>query len=167
MYKRLTFLAVGLLIALAVACNGSSAESETREDSFAVGEAPFLVINNDNGGIIVRSGADATVAVNAVLRNPDRIEYQISQDGDVINIEAKSDSLGVFDFGGSPGADLEITAPAMTIIAIMLTLAASPPVKSDSIEPMLWVSRFLSPRSMAANPTVFVRTSPKMPPMVI
>ena len=48
------------------------------------------------------------------LRKPDDIEYTVTQQGDVIIVVAKTDDGGIFDFGDSPNAEIEITAPSNT-----------------------------------------------------
>ena len=109
-------LALGvLLVFLAVACDlGDSGPTETREASFIVGESPTIVVSGSNGSITVNSGTEGTVRVQATLRKPDDVEYEASQEGDTINVEAREKSRGIFNFGQSPGADIEITAPSNT-----------------------------------------------------
>lgn len=119
MYKKWTLIVAGLFIGLAAACGSFNGETETREDTFVVGGSPSLVVNNDNGRVAVKAGSDSSVTVKAILRNPNRVEYEISQVGGAIIIEAKSDSRGVFDFGESPGVDLEITAPSSTMLELL------------------------------------------------
>ena len=119
LYKKWTLIVAGLFIGLAAACGSFNGETETREDTFVVGGSPSLVVNNDNGRVAVKAGSDSSVTVKAILRNPNRVEYEISQVGGAIIIEAKSDSRGVFDFGESPGVDLEITAPSSTMLELL------------------------------------------------
>ncbi len=109
-------LALGvLLVFLAVACGaGDIGPTETRKDSFAVAGSPTIVVSGSNGSITVNSGTEGTVIVQATLRKPDDVEYEASQEGDTINIEAREKSRGIFNFGQSPGADIEITAPSNT-----------------------------------------------------
>ena len=108
------FLATVLIAALVLACSAFSDETEARNDTFSVGGSPWLIVDGDNGSITINPGEESTITVVATLRNPEGIEYSASQDGDLITIEAKSDSRGVFDFGESPGVDLEITTPPKT-----------------------------------------------------
>ena len=99
-----------LLLLLTGACNpGFTEVPETRDDSFAVGNAPRIVVNDANGRIIVRPGSDGAVRVLATLREPGRLAYEISQEGDTITVQAKRKSRGIFNFGNSAGADIEIT----------------------------------------------------------
>ena len=101
-----------LLVFLTAACSeGFTGPTETRDDSFFVGDSPRIVVSGGNGGIVVISGTDGTVRVHATLRKPDELEYKATQEGDTISVEAKGKSRGFFNFGQSPGASIEITAP--------------------------------------------------------
>jgi len=101
-----------LLVLLAVACSsGFTRPTETRDDSFAVGESPRVVVSNDHGRIIINPGTGGTVRVQATLRNPDDLEYDTTQEGDTISVEAK-------ETGDTSGADIEITAPSNTRVEL-------------------------------------------------
>ena len=76
------------------------------------------MVSGDNGRIIVNPGTAGTVRVLATLRKPDDLEYETIQDGDTISVVAKGESLGIFNFGQSPGADIEITAPSNTRVEL-------------------------------------------------
>ncbi len=58
--------------------------------------------------------------VQATLRKPDDLDYEITQEGDTISVEAKEKrkSFGIFNFGESPGAHIEITAPSNTRVEL-------------------------------------------------
>ena len=108
-----------LLICLTAACStGSTGPTETRDDSFVVGESPRIVVSGGNGHIIVEPGRDGTVRVQANLTKPDDLEYETTQEGDTITVEAKDRSRGIFNFGDSPGADIAITAPSKTRVEL-------------------------------------------------
>ena len=115
MSMRLMFLFAGLFIGLASACGLVSDEStDVRGDSFVVGGTPNVVVTGENGRVTVNAGPDNRVDVKATLRRPEDIEYEITQKGDLITIVAKTDEGGIFDFGDSPNAEIEITAPSNT-----------------------------------------------------
>ena len=117
--KRGVWILGGLVVLLTAACGqGFTGPTETRDDSFEVGDSPKVVVSSGNGRIIVRPGTDGAVRVEAVLRRPDNLEYEISRDGDTITVEAKEKGLGVFRFGKSPGADIEITTPSDTRVEL-------------------------------------------------
>lgn len=119
MNTKFTVLFALLLVGLASACGlGSGGATETRNDPFVVGDEPRVIVTGDNGRVIVISGPDRTVSVKATLRKPDKIEYQITQEGDTINVTAKTDGGGIFNFGQSAAADIEITTPANTSIEL-------------------------------------------------
>ena len=108
-----------LLVFLTAACSeGFTGPTETRDDSFVVGESPRVIVSGGNGAIIVNSGTDGTVRVQATLRKPDDVEYETGQEGDTISVEAKEKSPGIFNFGESPGADIAITAPSNTRVEL-------------------------------------------------
>ena len=97
-----------------VACSGFTGETEDRDATFVVGSSPRLVVSGENGRIIVNPGPNDTVRVQAVLKSPDKVKYEIRQEGDVITVKAETESRGIFNFGKSIGVDLEITAPPNT-----------------------------------------------------
>ena len=108
-----------VLALLTAACNeGFVGPTETRDDSFVVGDAPRVEVIGGNGRIIVSSGAAGRVRVQATLRKPDDLDYQTTQQGNTIRVEAKEKGRGVFNFGESPGADVEITAPSDTRVEL-------------------------------------------------
>ena len=112
-------LDVLLFLIITAACSaGMFVPTEARDDSFTVGESPRVVVRGDNGRIIVRPGIDGTVRVQATLRKPDDLEYEITQEGDTLSVKAKEKSRGIFNFGESPGADIEITAPSNTKVEL-------------------------------------------------
>jgi len=88
---------------------------ETRDDSFSVGSSPRLVVDSFNGRITVNPGSDNTIRVQATLRRADKIDYQVSQDGDTVSVEARQKGRTI---GRSPGADIEITAPSSTRVEL-------------------------------------------------
>ena len=90
-----------------------------RTDSFAVGDGPTLVVNNENGSVTVTAATAGTIEVRATLRRPSRIEYDIVQDGDVVTVTvAIDDGPALLDWSKSPGATLEITVPANTALEV-------------------------------------------------
>ena len=65
----LCLVLIGALIILAAGCGGVT---EDREDSFAVGESPTLVVNNENGFIKVNAEDDNTIRVQTRMIRPSR-----------------------------------------------------------------------------------------------
>ena len=109
---------VGLvaLAALVFAAGCVGGPTETRNDSFAVGSSPRLVVDSENGRIVVSPGPSSAISVRATLSKPNRMEYKVTQDGDTIQVEAKKKGgFRLFDFGEGPGAEIEITTPATTV----------------------------------------------------
>ena len=108
-----------LLVLLIAACSDNPAGSTpTRDDTFVVGRSPSVVVSVENGRIVVNPGTDGRVRVQATLRKPGQLEYATTQAGNVISVEAKEEGGGIFDFGDSPQADIEITAPPDTMVEL-------------------------------------------------
>ena len=108
-----------LLVFVIAACSDDpTGSSPTRDDTFVVGRSPTVVVSVDNGRIIVNRGTDGRVRVQATLRKPGQLEYATTQAGNLISVEAKDKGGGIFDFGASPGADIEITAPSDTMVEL-------------------------------------------------
>jgi DUF4097 and DUF4098 domain-containing protein YvlB len=117
---KLGYLAIGVLfLFVASACSDTfTGPTENRDDSFTVGDSPTVVVDGDNGGITINPGSDGTVRVEATLKKPEDLEYEIVQDGDSISIVAKDARSGRIHIGESPGADIVITAPSDTGLQI-------------------------------------------------
>lgn len=104
----------GIIVLLAVGCvDDFSGPTETRQDSFSVGDSPRVVVNSTNGRIFVRTGDEGMIDVTADLRKPDRLDYQLALEGDTLTIIAES-RQSKFEFSNSPGANITITVPPNT-----------------------------------------------------
>jgi len=115
-----SLMAVSVAVALAMvvlAVTGcASGPTETRDDTFTVSGVPRIIVKSGNGFIRLNtSGTGNTVRVEATLRDAPRVEYEVSQDGDTITIEAKT-QRGWTIFRHNPKAEITITAPAMADI---------------------------------------------------
>ncbi|MDA1188783.1 MAG: DUF4097 family beta strand repeat-containing protein, partial [Chloroflexi bacterium] len=82
-------------------------------NDFSVGTSPRLVVDGFNGRISVSAGSGNVIRVQATIRGTDRVEYSATQNGDTVTVFAKQTSNLLFQ---SPGADIEITAPAGTTV---------------------------------------------------
>ena len=109
-------LAVAIAALLLIATGCSIGPTEFRDDSFTVGVSPTVVVNSENGSIEINAGTDNEVRVEATLTDAPRVQYEISQDGDTITIDAKISKE--WWFFGSAAADIAITAPAGTYVDI-------------------------------------------------
>jgi len=67
------------------------------------------VVNTENGSIEVNAGVDGEVRIEAALRGSDRIDYEVSQEGDSITVDARVQSS--WFVWGDIGADIEVTVP--------------------------------------------------------
>lgn len=119
-----------LLEALRVNPGGETAESfdapeedpkrAMRDDSFAVGTSPRLVVRGFNGRVRVHAGSPGSIRVRAKLKSPHRISYSAVQEGDLVEVKAKSDRRAEGALPGfsrqSAGANIEVTVPAETSV---------------------------------------------------
>ena len=112
----LSAIMLGALLVLAVGCGGVI---EDRNDVFTVGESPTLVVNNENGYIKVNAGDDNTIHVQTTIIRPSRIEYTVTQNGDTVTVDVERESkFALFGAARSPGAEIEVTAPARTRVQL-------------------------------------------------
>jgi len=107
-------VAVVMAIALLAATGCSAGPTETQEDSFTVTGPVRLVVNSENGKIEVNAGPDDEVRVVAILRGVNRIDYEVSQDGNTITVDAEITSGWFY----SAEVDITITAPANTDVEL-------------------------------------------------
>jgi len=95
-----------------------AASTKARDDSFTVAESRKIVVNGSNGRTKVSAGTDDTVRVQATLRRPDDLKYEVTQDGNTINVEVEEKG-GRFSFlGQSRCDDIEITTPSNTRVGL-------------------------------------------------
>ena len=107
---------VGALLLLTVGCGGAT---EDRDDSFTVGDSPRLIVNNENGYMMVTAGPVNAIRVRTTIKRPSRVEYQASQDGDTVTVDTeKEGGFPLFNLARSPGADIVVTAPANTRVEL-------------------------------------------------
>lgn len=117
--KSVAWMIGTLLILISAACGQRiTGPTETRDASYDVGDLPKVVVSGGNGRIIVNSGMAGKINVQAILRRPDDLEFEISQSGNTISIDVKDKGVGIFNFGSSPGADIEITGPSDTSVKL-------------------------------------------------
>ena len=106
--STLPLVAVTIMAVTLLAAAGCTAgPTETRDDSFSVNGTATLIVNSDNGWIKVSAGIDNEVRVQATLRGIDRIDYEVSQDGNTMLRDGPAQD----DFVAGPGlvtADIDI-----------------------------------------------------------
>ncbi|MFC1994350.1 DUF4097 domain-containing protein [Chloroflexota bacterium] len=66
----------------------------------------MVEVETGNGNVDLVVGADGTITVRAELQNPDIIEYEVSQEGDLISVNVKTRS--------NSRADVTVTLPTNT-----------------------------------------------------
>ena len=107
------FLSIGCKVTINIDGDGDVGPTETRDDSFSVGASPVLVVTSENGSIDVETGPAGTIRVQATLRNAPRVQYEASEEGDTVTVEADVDSGA-----RNAGADIIVTAPAETAVEL-------------------------------------------------
>ena len=114
--STLPLIAVMIMAVTLLATAGCTAgPTETRVDSFSVNGTATLVVNSDNGWIKVNTGTDDEVRIQATLRGIDRIDYEVSRDGNTITVLAEIDQGW---FISNVGVDITITAPVNTDVEL-------------------------------------------------
>ncbi len=114
---------IGALLALLlIGCGVSSGDApESRDDQFAVGEAPSIVVRADSGRIVLRAGEPGHVRVKATLKNPAKLDYSVTQSGDSIVVETNEQGGSILGFGRNPSVEIEVTTPADSWIDLELS----------------------------------------------
>lgn len=99
------------------------ADGEVRDDAFAVGGPPKIVVSNENGRVAIGAGGDGEVRVHAELKDAARVDYQARQEGDTVVVEAKPRArASVFGLlGRNRGADIAIVAPRNSNVEVKTT----------------------------------------------
>jgi DUF4097 and DUF4098 domain-containing protein YvlB len=115
--NKQTLVMLAFLTLLLVACGGLEQKyAEELEDSFAVGTAPTLTVDNFAGDVIVNTGEEGRIRVLATKRSArekdlDRIEVDMDEgDGEVQIVTDPPSGLK------NVSVDLEITVPASAYV---------------------------------------------------
>ncbi len=111
-------LAVTVTLLAAVGC-GSAGPTDTREDVFGVGATPTLVVDGENGSVVINAVTGNTIKVTATLRDANRVDYEATLEGDTVTVKAKKKGgFRLFSFGQGPAADIEVSAPPATMVEV-------------------------------------------------
>ena len=107
-------------VTVTVDSDDAAAQAGSRDDGFAVGPSPTLIVASHNGRVVVRAGDDGAIRVQAKLKSPSRVDYRVGQQGDVVTVDArqkgKSSWFGLWGLGS--GADIDVTAPKNTKVEL-------------------------------------------------
>ena len=98
---------------------------EVMEDSFAVHDKPRLVVANEIGDVLVSSGPDGVVSIQATIEPAGTIDYKVRQDGGTISVEAKRKKSGGLlqkTFGPRGRADISVEVPRRVAAEIATVL---------------------------------------------
>ena len=116
-------LAVTVVLLAAIGCGGAG-PTDTREDVFGVGATPTLLVDGENGSVVINAATGNTllgntITVTATLRDANRIDYEATLDGDTVTVKAKKKGgFRLFSFGQGPAADIEVSAPPATMVEV-------------------------------------------------
>ena len=95
-------------------------KTSRRDDTFAVGDNPRLVVRGFNGRVRVRAGEPGSIRVRARLKKPRGIKYSATEEGDLVTVEAKPDRQPEGFLHGlsrqNSGANIEVTVPVATSV---------------------------------------------------
>ena len=115
---KTALFAVTVVLLAAIAC-GSAGSTETREDLFGVGTSPTLVVDGQNGSVVINAATGNTIKVMVTLRDANRIDYEATLEGDTVTVKAKkTGGFRLFSFGQGPSADIEVSAPPATMVEV-------------------------------------------------
>ena len=107
----LGLLATAALLTLAACIAGAS---DTPEDTFQVGPAPVLIVENDNGEVHVAAREPGSIEVVTAIKYANNVDYSAEQSGDTITVRAKT----INRLLSNPRVDMAITVPPETSVTI-------------------------------------------------
>jgi hypothetical protein len=73
-----------------VACTSLTSPTETRTNTFSVGSSPAVKVEVGSGNVDLVVGTAGEIVATAELRKPESAEYEVSQEGDLITVYAKT-----------------------------------------------------------------------------
>lgn len=89
---------------------------QTRQTLKVTGKPKVVVTNNAPGIVEVKSGSDGEVVVDFDIREPEDLDWKISQEGNVVTVTCRAKFLPFhwprYVFSGGPRANILVTAPA-------------------------------------------------------
>ena len=104
--KRLIAISLATVLLVTLAACESSSSGEGQMNAFSVGSSPVVTVTVGNGDVDLVVGPAGEIKVKAELEDAKNVEYEASQTGDTITVEAKTKS------GGK--ADVTLTLPETT-----------------------------------------------------
>jgi len=108
-------LLLGTLLFIVACSSENPGPTLLRDDSFNVDPSPVLKVNNENGRIIVNAGSDGTIRVQATVKRAPRVEYNVSQTGNTVIVEAYTKAVITGPEGSS---DITVTVPGDTSVEL-------------------------------------------------
>ena len=92
--------------------------------TFKVTGKPKVVVTDIAPGLVeVKSGPEAEVTVDLDLKIPEDLDWNISQDGNVVTVTCRSRAFSflgwpIYIFSGRPRADIHVSVPAETDLTL-------------------------------------------------
>lgn len=114
-YKGIGLILAIILMMSLVITGCSAGPTVEQDDDFTVEGTPTLDVRTENGFIEIKTGVDGEVHVHVNLRGTDKIDYEVTQGGNTITVEAQIDQAGWFS---NVGADITITTPVNTKVEL-------------------------------------------------
>ena len=96
-------------------------EGSDHDDTFAVDGPPRLEVENFNGRVeVTGGGSEGSVRVMAEIRNPNRVDYRLGQEGNTIRVEIKpKGKIGFFQFIGiHRGNPIRVIVPTNAEVSV-------------------------------------------------
>jgi len=111
--KKVSIIAVLLIFALLGATTLTACgPTETRTNTFVVGASPEVEVEVGNGKVSLAVGEAGEINVEAVLRNPDSIDYKVYKEGNKVIVEAETRFTS--------RADVTLTVPKNTGFGVVI-----------------------------------------------
>lgn len=104
--KKMMVTVLLTLVLLGTMSTVACGRTESRTNTFSVGANPTVEVTVGNGNVSLVVAQEGEIVVTAEMQKPDSVEYEVSQDGDKITVDART----------RPGsrADVTVTVPTNT-----------------------------------------------------
>ena len=90
--KRAAMVILTILLMSSTVYLIACTSTESVENNFSVGSNPQIHVDVGNGDIDIIVGEEGIINTSATLQKPDKIEYDVTQDGDTITVSATTKS---------------------------------------------------------------------------
>ena len=90
--KVLTVILAGAILLTMPSLIACCASVESRYNLFTVGSSPELEVSVGNGDVVLKVHAGNELTISAELHKPGDVDFQVSQNGDLVTLDAKCKS---------------------------------------------------------------------------